>query len=110
QTVTRPGPDGQAGTPDDILLLQPGESGTGEFLVEGLQEGLHVMNLDLTAELEGLAAGIVKVKGKAAGSVLVRNPKFSLAFAHPRTVRAGEPYDAIVTVLNTSASPANLVR
>jgi hypothetical protein len=110
QNVVQPGPDGKPGTPDDILRLQPGESGTGEFLVEGLQEGLHIMNVDLGADLEGLVAGVVKIKGKAAGSVLVRNPKFSLAFSQPRTVRAGEAYDATVTVLNTSASPANLVR
>jgi DNA-binding transcriptional LysR family regulator len=57
-----------------------------------------------------VAAGIVKVKGKAAGSVLVRNPKFSLAFTHPRTVRTGEPYEASATVLNTSSSFANQVR
>ncbi len=88
QPVVRPGADGKTGTSDDIPRLLPGEAGTGEFLVEGLQEGLHVMDLDLTADLEGLAAGIVKIKGKAAGSVLVRNPKFSLAFSHPRTVRA----------------------
>jgi hypothetical protein len=110
QAVVRPGPDGKTGTSDDILRLQPGESGQGEFLVEGLQEGLHVMNLDLTADLEGLAAGIVKIKGKDAGSVLVRNPKFSLAFTHPRTIRTEEPYEASVTVLNTSSSPANLVQ
>ena len=110
QTITRPGPDGKLGTPDDILRLQPGESGTAEFLVEGLQEGLQLMDLNLVADLEGLAAGIVKVKGKAAGSVLVRNPKFSIAFTHPRTVRTGEPYEASVTILNTSISPANLVR
>src|SRR5581483_8916541 len=110
QNVVQPGPDGKVGTADDILRLQPGDTGTGEFLVQGLQEGLHVMNVDLTANLEGLAAGIVKITGKAAGSVLVRNPNFSLAFSHPRTVRAGEPYDATVTVLNTSASVANLVR
>jgi len=110
QPVVRPGADGKTGTSDDIPRLQPGESGTGEFLVEGLQEGLHVMDLDLTADLEGLAAGIVRIKGKAAGSVLVRNPKFSLAFSHPRTVRAEEPYDLYVTVLNTSSSVANLVQ
>ncbi len=110
QTIARPGADGKAGTPDDVLRLQPGESGTAEFLVEGLQEGLHVMDLNLAADLEGLAAGIVKITGKAAGSVLVRNPKFSLAFTHPRTIRAGEPYEASVTILNTSISPANLVR
>jgi len=67
------------------------------------------MDLKLTADLEGLAAGVVKIQGKAAGSVLVRNPTFSMAFSHPRTIRAGEPYDAFVTILNTSGNPANLV-
>ncbi len=109
QPVVRPGPDGKPGTADDIGRLFPGEGGQGEFLVEGLQEGLHVMDIELTADLDGLAAGTVRIKGKAAGSVLVRNPKFSLAFTHPRTIRTGEPYEASVTVLNTGSTPANLV-
>jgi hypothetical protein len=108
--VTRAGPDGEFGTADDIARLNPGEAGQAEFLVEGLREGLHLMEVKLTADLEGLAAGIVKITGKAAGSVLVRNPNFSLAFSHPRTVRAGEPYEASVTILNTSLVPANRVR
>ena len=103
------GPDGQAGTADDIDRLQPGSTGQGELLVEGLQEGLHVMDLKLTANLDGLAAGAVAITGKAAASILVRNPKFSMAFTHPRTVRAGEPYEAMVTLLNTSSTVANLV-
>ena len=107
--VVRPGPDGKTGTSDDIARLYSGESGQGEFLVEGLQEGLHVLDLSLTADLDGLAAGLVKITGKASGAVLVRNPTFSLAFSHPRTTRAGEPYDAYVTILNTSSSPANQV-
>ncbi len=110
QPVTQPGADGQVGTPDDVTRLQPGESGQGEFLIEGLQEGFHVMDLDLTADLEGLAAGIVRIKGRAAGAVLVRNPKFSISFTHPRTIRSGEPYEAAVTILNTSQTIANLVK
>ncbi len=108
--VTRAGPDGEFGTADDIGRLLPGEGGQAEFLVEGLQEGLHLMEVKLTADLQGLAAGIVQITGKAAGSVLVRNPNFSLAFSHPRTVRAGEPYESSVTVLNTGLVPANRVR
>ena len=108
--VVRAGPDGQFGTPDDVRRLNPGEGGQAEFLVEGLQEGLHVMDIQLTADLEGLAAGVVKIAGRAAGSVLVRNPNFSIAFAHPKTIRSGEPYEASVTILNTSQSPANRVR
>ena len=110
QQIVQPGPDGAFGTPDDVARLDPGQSGQAEFLVEGLQEGLHVMDLDLEATMDGLAAGPVRVKGKAAGSVLVRNPRFSMAFSHPRTVRTGEPYDASVTLLNTGITPANLVQ
>ncbi|MGH7869497.1 MAG: hypothetical protein ACREP9_18155, partial [Candidatus Dormibacteraceae bacterium] len=109
QPVVDPGPDGQLGTGDDISQLQPGETGQAEFYVEGLQEGLWVMNLDLTADLYGLAAGVVPIKGKAAGSVLVRNPSFSLTFTHPDVVRVSEPYDASITILNTGVTPANLV-
>lgn len=110
RSIVRAGVDGKFGTADDVGRLLPGEGGQAEFLVEGLQEGLHVMEVKLTADLEGLAAGIVKISGKAAGSVLVRNPKFSLSFSHPRTVRSGEPYEASVTVLNTGSTPANRAR
>jgi hypothetical protein len=109
QAVVRAGADGKVGTADDIPRLQPGESGQAEFLVEGLHEGLHVMDIELTASLEGLAAGPVRIVGKAAGSVLVRNPNFSITFSHPKTIRSGEPYEAAVTVLNTSPSRANQV-
>ena len=105
--VVQPGADGELGTADDISRLMPGEAGKAEFLVEGLQEGLHVMDLELEGVMDGLAAGPVRIKGKAAGSVLVRNPRFSMAFSHPRTVRAGEKFEANVTILNTGLSPAN---
>jgi hypothetical protein len=110
QPIVQPGPDNEVGTADDIPRLRPGQAGQAEFLVEGLQEGLHVMDLDLEAMMDGLAAGPVKVMGKAAGAVLVRNPRFSMAFSHPRTVRVGEPYEASVTLLNTGITPANLVQ
>jgi len=103
------GADGKTGTTDDVDRLQPGDTGQGELLVEGLQEGLHVMEMKLTGNMEGMAAGTVAITGKAAASVMVRNPKFSMAFTHPRTARAGEPYEASVTVLNTSSTVANLV-
>ncbi|MDH7501179.1 MAG: Ig-like domain-containing protein, partial [Verrucomicrobiota bacterium] len=106
--VVQPGMDGELGTADDISRLRPGEAGKAEFLVEGLQEGLHVIDLELEGMMEGLAAGPVRIKGKAAGSVLVRNPRFSMAFSHPRTVRAGEKFEANVTILNTGLSRANL--
>lgn len=109
QPVVDPGPDGQLGTADDISVLQPGETGQAEFLVEGLQEGLAVMNINITGDLYGLAAGTVHITGQAAGSVLVRNPSFSITFTHPDTVRVGEPYQASITILNTGVTPANLV-
>jgi len=108
--VVQPGMDGELGTADDVSRLRPGEAGKAKFLVEGLQEGLHVIDLELEGMMEGLAAGPVRIKGKAAGSVLVRNPRFSMAFSHPRTVRAGEKFEANVTILNTGLTPANLLQ
>ncbi len=109
QPVVTPGFDGVLGTPDDGTRLQPGDTGQAEFLVEGCREGLHVMDISLRGRLDGLVAGTVDIEGRASGSVLVRNPNFSLAFTHPRTIRTGEPYTASVTLLNTSFTAANLV-
>lgn len=108
--VVLAGPDGALGTPDDVARLHPGDTGTAEFLVEGLREGLHLLDIQLEGQLEGLAAGATRIRGRAAGSILVRNPRFSFTFAHPRTVRAGEPYEAAVTLLNTGDTIANLAR
>lgn len=107
--VVLAGADARFGTDDDVTRLQPGDTGSAEFLVEGLQEGLHLLDLDLEADLEGLVGGVRRIRGRTSGSVLVRNANFSLTFAHPYTVRAGEPYEAAVTLLNTSDVEANLV-
>ena len=107
--ILNPGVDGQAGTPDDEARLEAGQTGTGEFLVMGVKEGLHSIGVELTGVLDGLAAGEVVITGHAVGSVLVRNPTFSLVFSHPRVVRAQEPYTAAITITNTALATANLV-
>jgi hypothetical protein len=109
RTVAQPGPDGKVGTADDIPSLGPGESGNAEYLVEGRREGSHVVEMRITGTLNGLPIGPVTVTGSAAGSVLVRNPNFTLTFTHPEVVSAGEPYTLDVTVTNTSTAPANFV-
>ena len=107
--VVQSGPDGQLGTFDDIVTLGPGQTGNAEFLVEGMREGSHVVEMQMTGTLEGLPVGPVSIQGRAAGAVLVRNPAFTLTFTHPEVVSAGEPYSLDVTVTNTSSSPANFV-
>ena len=108
--VVQRGPDGNLGTADDIAFIPAQRSAEGEFLVEGLQEGSHLFDLVIDATLFGLPSGPVRLQGQAAGAVFVRNPTFAVTLAHPRTIRAGEPYDLYATVTNTSQSPANLVR
>ena len=44
QPILLPGP------PNGVNVLQPGDTGTAQFLVEGLQEGLAVMNINLTGD------------------------------------------------------------
>ena len=53
--VVQPGPDGQLGTVDDIVTLGPGETGNAEYLVEGRREGSHVVEMEMTGTLDGLA-------------------------------------------------------
>ena len=107
--VVQPGPDGQIGTPDDIATLGPGESGNAEYLVEGMREGSHVVEIAMTGTLDGLPVGPVPIQGRTAAAVLVRNPAFALTFTHPDVVSAGEPYTLDVTVTNTGLAPANFV-
>ena len=107
--VVQPGADGRIGTSDDIGTLGPGESGNAEYLVEGVREGSHVVEMEMAGRLHGLPVGPVEIRGRAAGAVLVRNPTFTLTFTHPETVSAGEPYTLDVTVTNTGESPANFV-
>jgi hypothetical protein len=108
-TVMHAGPDGTSSTPDDISLLYPAETGRADFTIEGLKEGTHKLDFEITATLEGLPIGPVTLKGKASGAVLVRNPDFSVTLGHPATIRSGEAYDLFVTITNTSKSMANLV-
>jgi len=109
QPVVEPGPDGKLGTADDVPAIAPGENGNSEFLVEGRKEGVHTVQIQISAMLYGLPVGPVKISGFATGIVEVRNPTFSLTLSHPATVVAGEDYDLLVTVTNTSDAPANLV-
>ena len=109
QFVVQPGADGKLGTADDVGSIAPGQNGSAEYLVEGRREGTWVVEFHIGGTLHGLPVGPVQVTGRAAGSVLVRNPSFTLTFTHPETVMAREQYSLDVTVTNTSESPANFV-
>ncbi|QYZ65331.1 MAG: hypothetical protein OI74_04575 [Gammaproteobacteria bacterium (ex Lamellibrachia satsuma)] len=107
--VMLPGPDGALGTADDVGVIPPQDQGAGEFLVEGLREGFHTVDIALSGILEGLPSGPVEIQGAAIGAVLVRDPTFDITLAHPRTIRSGEPYNLFATITNTSTTAANLV-
>ena len=109
QPVARPGLDGKLGTGDDVNELAAGETGNAEYLVEGRREGSHTVEMEITGTLYGLPIGPVPVRGRAMGTVLVRNPTFTMTFTHPDLVNAGERYNLDVTVTNSSESPANFV-
>jgi PKD repeat protein len=109
QPVAQHGPDGKPGTADDIPVLGSGENGNAEFLVEGRREGGHTVDIKIKGILEGLPIGPVPISGSAVGIVEVRDPTFSLTLSHPQTITAGEQYDFMVTITNTSESPANFV-
>ena len=117
QKVTQPetmavrgvGPDGEPGTEDDATWLSPGEQGEAEFLVRGEFEGFHTIDFDIRAILDGLVTGPVRIKGRAQGPVLVRNPYFDVSFTVPGVIRTGETFKVFVTLTNLSEVPANKV-
>jgi hypothetical protein len=109
KAVLAPGADGRPGTADDVDRLLPQGSGTTEFLVEGVRQGSHVVDITIRGVLEGLPSGPAEVVGFVSGAVVVRDPNFALTFIHPDVVRAGELYDLQVQIHNTSQVHANLV-
>jgi len=107
--VRVPGPDGELGTGDDLNFIVAQGSGDAEFLVEGLAEGTHVVDIDIEGLLEGLPTGLQRVTGKAQGAVVVRDPTLSVNISHPSTVRTDEQYPLYLTVSNLGTAPVNLL-
>jgi hypothetical protein len=108
--VRVPGPDGKLGTGDDLTFLVAQAEGQAEAVVEGLQQGTHIVEFQLEGTLAGLPGNEVRrISGTARGAVVVRDPALSMTITHPDVVRAGEPYTLRLTVANTSASPVNLL-
>jgi hypothetical protein len=89
--------------------IDPQQTNQAEFLVEGMREGTHRVDFDISGDLYVPALGrTVAMTGAAAGVVQVKNPTFSIGLAHPKVVREGEEYAIFATVTNTSTTPANL--
>lgn len=106
--VVDPGPDGELGTGDDLTVIVAQASAHAEWLVEGREPGMHVFNARLQGWLDGLATGDpVPVACDIPGLVVVRDPRFSMTFFHPLTVRTGEDYDFRVVITNTGSSVVN---
>ncbi len=102
------GADEVLGTADDVVVLVAQTAGQAEFVTEGLRVGTHEVTCDLSATLEGLANQPPRtLRGRARGSVLVRDPSFGLTFNHPDVIRDGEEYELRVSVANTSTVLAN---
>ena len=101
------GPDGVAGTADDVERIHPGEQAEAEFLIRAEREGFHPIEFDIDATLEGLPTGDVEVTGQATGGVLVRNPFFDMSFSLPAVVRRDESFTMYVTISNVGEASAN---
>lgn len=108
--VRVPGADGKLGTGDDLTFLVAQAEGQAEVLVEGVQQGTHIVEFQLDGTLDGLPGDeIRRISGTARGAVVVRDPTLSMTITHPDVVRMDEPYSLLLTIANTSASPVNLL-
>ena len=93
---------------NDVDTIFPSKTNSAQFLVEGLREGSHVMDFDITGDVFIPSLGeAIPIEGFASGIVEVKNPTFDVILAHPNIVREGEAYSIFATVTNTSISPAN---
>ncbi len=107
--VRVPGADGKLGTADDLTFMVAQSTGQAEVLVEGVQEGTHIVDFELEGVLEGMPTGVQRLTGRARGAVVVRDPTLSVTISHPDVVRTDDEYSLILTVTNTSAAPVNLL-
>ncbi len=108
--VRVPGPDGTLGTNDDVTFLVAQAEGQAEVLVEGKEEGTHVVELTLEGVLDGFPDGeIRRVTGTAKGAVVVRDPTLGVTINHPEVVRVDEQYPLRLTISNTGNAPVNLL-
>lgn len=97
------GQDGRYGTADDTDVFPSGASGQAGFLLKGLRQGLHTVDFELKAVLEGLASGPLNIAGRVSGAVLVRDPSIAITFTHPSVVRKDQEYDLSMTLFNQSS-------
>jgi hypothetical protein len=105
-----PGADGRLGTSDDLTFLVAQAEGQAEVLVEGRQQGTHLVQFDLEGVLDGFPDGeLRRVSGKAKGAVVVRDPTLGVTITHPDVVRTDEEYSLLLTISNTSNAPVNLL-
>ncbi len=94
---------------NNIDSILPAHTNQAEFIVEGLREGAHTVNFEITGDIYIPSLGeSYPLTGKAKGMVQVKNPTFSISLAHPDVVRENEKYSVFATVTNTSSSPASL--
>ena len=93
---------GSNGLPADERAIASGQQGVANFSVEGRRVGTHRLRVSIAAELQLATGTVVPLSGEASGTVVVRDPRFSLTINHPDVVRANEPYSLFVTVRNTT--------
>jgi hypothetical protein len=86
-----------------IDTLEPGEEGSGEFIVRGDEIGTHAVTAHFGGRLTSpFLSEPVPIAGSASTDVVVKGPpQLAVKLSHPDYVVAGTPYDLIVEITNT---------
>ncbi|MEO8215449.1 MAG: Ig-like domain-containing protein [Acidobacteriota bacterium] len=84
----------------DFLVAQA--EGNAEWVMEGLKPGVHTVELDIRATLQTPGQADMPLRGTARASIQVHDPRFSITFSHPDTVRKGEDYSSSSFITNHS--------
>jgi hypothetical protein len=108
-------PQVAAGTPvplalaDGSRIVTPGTQASATWMVEGLAAGSHILNMDISGQLERPGRDPFPVASSVKAVVEVVDARFHLTFAHPNKVRRDEKYSLFVTITNMSRVTQNLV-
>ncbi|MFZ2491316.1 MAG: hypothetical protein WA208_07510, partial [Thermoanaerobaculia bacterium] len=96
----RPVPLVDAKTGVTVLVAQA--KAEGEWTLEGLQPGTHTVEVDLRATFREEGQEPVPLRAAPKASIVIHDPRFSLTFSHPDTVRDGLDYSTFAFVMNQS--------
>ncbi len=85
-----------------VTFLVAQAKGNVDWTIEGLRPGTHTLEVEVRATYKAPGQNDFPLKGTVRASIVVHDPRFSITFSHPDTVRKGIDYSTYTFVTNMS--------